>query len=241
MIEEIKEDEAATTANTSHTSTTTAPTTTTTSPTTATTATTDSQPVASNSADSNTTIDDVLPPHIATAIATASRYKSEGNALFAAGEYQRSIGKYTRIFAYLNGLSIPQSSPAAAAMYSLTGKAPSQPNIPSKSQQLIDDLLLTANSNIAAAHLQLEQYQQCIDYTTKVLNTDPLHVKALRRRATAYRHQGRFDDAQIDLENCLKVDDKDKAALAELNKVKQGQKQQLEKQRQQFKGIFDKH
>ncbi|KAF6995082.1 hypothetical protein CFC21_011650, partial [Triticum aestivum] len=75
----------------------------------------------------------------------------------------------------------------------------------------------------------------------KVLDANPVHVKALYRRGMSYMLGGDFDDAKNDFEKMVTVDKSSEPdATAALVKLKQKEQEIEKKARKQFKGLFDK-
>ncbi|KAF5953705.1 hypothetical protein HYC85_006561 [Camellia sinensis] len=76
---------------------------------------------------------------------------------------------------------------------------------------------------------------------TRVLDTNPIHVKALYRRGMAYMSAGDFDEARNDFNKMMSVDKSSESdARAALLKLKQKEQEVERKARKQFKGLFDK-
>ncbi|CAL5389750.1 unnamed protein product [Camellia sinensis] len=83
--------------------------------------------------------------------------------------------------------------------------------------------------------------KKCIEACNKVLDTNPIHVKALYRRGMAYMSAGDFDEARNDFNKMMSVDKSSESdARAALLKLKQKEQEVERKARKQFKGLFDK-
>ncbi|CAL5388437.1 unnamed protein product [Camellia sinensis] len=83
--------------------------------------------------------------------------------------------------------------------------------------------------------------KKCIEACNKVLDTNPIHVKALYRRGMAYMSAGDFDEARNDFNKMMSVDKSSESdARAALHKLKQKEQEVERKARKQFKGLFDK-
>ncbi|ELU18522.1 hypothetical protein CAPTEDRAFT_219848 [Capitella teleta] len=83
-----------------------------------------------------------------------------------------------------------------------------------------------AFSNRALCYLRLNQPDMVIDDCNKALSLDFGNVKALFRRAQAYRMMGKHEECAIDLQTLLKIDPSNAAAKKELSLV---EKDKLEK------------
>uniref|UniRef100_A0A0A9CHY0 Uncharacterized protein n=1 Tax=Arundo donax TaxID=35708 RepID=A0A0A9CHY0_ARUDO len=85
------------------------------------------------------------------------------------------------------------------------------------------------------------EYRKSIETCNKVLDANPVHVKALYRRGMSYMLLGEFDDAKNDFEKMITVDKSSEPdATAALVKLKQTIQETEKKARKQFKGLFDK-
>nr|CAG8584550.1 14583_t:CDS:2 [Entrophospora candida] len=79
-----------------------------------------------------------------------------------------------------------------------------------------------------------------IEYTQKALKNDPDNIKALYRRAQAYIGDGNTDKAREDLNKLTEKDPNEPGTQRLWNLLKQKEKQQEEKQRKDFRGMFDR-
>lgn len=70
----------------------------------------------------------------------ALELKEAGNKLFAAKEYQKAIGKYTKVFAYASGLKMPSGGGPESLL--MSGKAGSLAPVVSKQQVRIGSSLV---------------------------------------------------------------------------------------------------
>lgn len=83
-----------------------------------------------------------------------------------------------------------------------------------------DALLISCQLNSAQAHINCKQYPTAITSATAVLSKDPNNVKALYRRAVAYNHTGRPEEAIEDLKIALELDPENKPVKVELQKAR---------------------
>jgi tetratricopeptide (TPR) repeat protein len=95
-------------------------------------------------------------------------------------------------------------------------------------------------SNLAACVLKKENWNKAIEYTQKALKNDPDNIKALYRRAQAYIGDGNTDKAREDLKKLTEKDPNEPGTQRLWNLLKQKEKQQEEKQRKDFRGMFDR-
>ena len=75
-------------------------------------------------------------------------------------------------------------------------------------------------NNRAAALLQLGKGAEAEADCDRILAEEPGNVKALFRRGTARRSQGRVQDALVDFEHCLKVDPKSAEAKSNIEELR---------------------
>ncbi|KAF3613470.1 Peptidyl-prolyl cis-trans isomerase PASTICCINO1 [Capsicum annuum] len=76
---------------------------------------------------------------------------------------------------------------------------------------------------------------------TRVLDANPVHVKALYRRGMAYMASGDFEEARADFNKMMSIDKSSEgSAKAALLKLKKEEQEVERKVRKQFKGLFDK-
>ncbi|BAF12096.1 peptidyl-prolyl cis-trans isomerase PASTICCINO1 [Oryza sativa Japonica Group] len=149
----------------------------------------------------------------------AEKIKTTGNRLFKEGKFELAKAKYEKVLREYNHVH-PQDD---------------------------DEGKIFANSrsslhlNVAACYQKMGEYRKSIDTCNKVLEANPVHVKALYRRGMSYMLLGDFDDAKKDFEKMIAVDKSSEPdATAALNKLKQTIQETEKKARKQFKGLFDK-
>ncbi|ONK62158.1 uncharacterized protein A4U43_C07F990 [Asparagus officinalis] len=149
----------------------------------------------------------------------ADKIKNTGNRLFKEGKYELAKAKYEKVLREYNHVN-PQDDEQ--------GKI----------------FLNSRNSlhlNVAACLQKMGEYRKSIDVCNKVLDANPVHVKALYRRGTSYMLVGDFDEARKDFNKMISIDKSSEPdANAALLKLKQ-KEQEIEKMaRKQFKGLFDR-
>ncbi|XP_010269697.1 PREDICTED: peptidyl-prolyl cis-trans isomerase PASTICCINO1 [Nelumbo nucifera] len=149
----------------------------------------------------------------------AEKIKNTGNRLFKEGKFELAKAKYEKVLREFNHVN-PQDDDE--------GKI----------------FLNSRNSlhlNVAACYLKMGECRKSIEACDKVLDTNPVHVKALYRRGMAYMSAGDFKEAREDFEKMISIDKSSEPdAKAALLKLKQTEQEVERKARKQFKGLFDK-
>ena len=176
------------------------------------------------------------PDRVASCIAEAERLKAEGTALLQAGDAAKAVGKYSRVFAYVQGLGLSEAS-AASAVMQLTGRSIGEKVAPSQ-QAAIDALLFASNCNLALCYLKLAQPERVVAFASKALQLQPQSAKALFRRGAALLSLGNVDAARADLEAASSLCPADAAIRAELLRLRSREREQEEGMRRQFAGLF---
>ncbi|KAM0026468.1 putative peptidylprolyl isomerase [Helianthus debilis subsp. tardiflorus] len=145
--------------------------------------------------------------------------KGTGNRLFKEGKYALAKTKYEKVLREFNHVN-PQDDEEGKEF--------------ANTRNLL-------NLNVAACYLKLGDCRKSIETCNKVLDANPVHVKALYRRGMAYMEVGDFDEARADFNKMMTIDKSSEAnAKAALLKLKQTQQEVEKKARRQFKGLFDK-
>lgn len=164
-----------------------------------------------------------VPTTIEEKLQIAMRLKTEGNDAVQAREYTKAIGKYTKIFAYINGL---KSAPVMEGMEQMIAQAGSS-SIESKSNSVtteqiaaIDQLTNAANSNLALCYLNTKQPGKALEYCNKVLALQPDNGKMLFRRGWAQFDLKDIDLAHEDLKRALELQPNDAGIKTKLLEVR---------------------
>lgn len=145
--------------------------------------------------------------------------KAKGTAFLKEEKYQLALGKYRRIVSLLEHEdSLKEEEPK-------------------KRRQA---LLLATQLNMALCYNKLNDSLEAIRACEKALELDPRSEKAFFRRGQAYVATNEFDLARKDFEEVLKIDSNNKAARNQLSICTVKLKQQLQKERQMYKHIFDR-
>ncbi|GAB4837821.1 G1/S-specific cyclin pas1 [Ancistrocladus abbreviatus] len=149
----------------------------------------------------------------------AEKIRCTGNRLFKEGKYELAKAKYDKLLREFNHVN-PQDDEE--------GK----------------EFVNTRNMlhlNVAACYLKMGECRKSIEACDKVLDTNPVHVKALYRRGMAHMSAGDFEEARSDFNMMIKADKSSEPdATAAFQKLKQKEHEAMRKAKEQFKGLFDK-
>ncbi|KAL0347372.1 UNVERIFIED_CONTAM: Peptidyl-prolyl cis-trans isomerase PASTICCINO1 [Sesamum calycinum] len=147
------------------------------------------------------------------------KIKGTGNRLFKEGKYELAKAKYEHVLREFNHVN-PQNDEE--------GKE-------------FSDTRNLLHLNVAACLQKMGEFKKSIEACNKVLDTNPVHVKALYRRGMAYMGGGDFEEARADFNKMMTVDkSSESTAKAALLKLKKEEQEIHRRARQQFKGLFDK-
>ncbi|KAK4359992.1 hypothetical protein RND71_022221 [Anisodus tanguticus] len=147
------------------------------------------------------------------------KIKGTGNRLFKEGKFELAKAKYDKVLREFNHVH-PQDDEEGKEF--------------ANTRNLL-------HLNVAACLLKLGEHKKSIDACNKVLDANPVHVKALYRRGMAYMASGDFEEARADFIKMMSIDKSSEAsAKAALLKLKKEEQEVERKVRKQFKGLFDK-
>ncbi|GAB2225089.1 hypothetical protein Drorol1_Dr00005875 [Drosera rotundifolia] len=147
------------------------------------------------------------------------KIKSTGNGLFKEGKYELAKAKYEKLLREFNHVN-PQDDDEGKEF--------------ANARSML-------HLNVAACYLKMGECRKSIEACEMVLDTNPVHVKALYRRGMAHMAAGDFEEARTDFQTMIKVDSSSEPdATAALQKLKQKEQEALRKAKKQFKGLFDK-
>ncbi|KAJ9548035.1 hypothetical protein OSB04_020578 [Centaurea solstitialis] len=145
--------------------------------------------------------------------------KGTGNRLFKEGKFTLAKAKYEKVLREFNHVN-PQDDEEGKEF--------------GNTRSLL-------NLNVAACYLKMGDFRKSIETCNKVLDANPVHVKALYRRGMAYMAGGDFEEARADFNKMMTIDKSSEVnAKAALLKLKQTEQEVEKKARKQFKGLFDK-
>ncbi|KAJ3682694.1 hypothetical protein LUZ60_012921 [Juncus effusus] len=149
----------------------------------------------------------------------ADKIKNTGNRLFKEGKFELAKAKYEKVLREYNHVN-PQDDEEGKVFVNSRN---------------------SLHLNVAACYQKLGESRKSIESCNKVLDGNPVHIKALYRRGMAHLQAGDFDDAKQDFEKMISIDKSSEPdATAALLKLKQKQQESEHKARKQFKGLFDK-
>ncbi|OIT36449.1 PREDICTED: peptidyl-prolyl cis-trans isomerase PASTICCINO1 [Nicotiana attenuata] len=147
------------------------------------------------------------------------KIKGTGNRLFKEEKFELAKAKYEKVLREFNHVH-PQDDEEGKEF--------------SNTRNLL-------HLNVAACFLKLGEYKKSIEACNKVLDANPVHVKALYRRGMAYMASGDFEEARADFNKMMSIDKSSKASTkAALLKLKKEEQEVERRVRKQFKGLFDK-
>ncbi|XP_057511964.1 peptidyl-prolyl cis-trans isomerase PASTICCINO1 [Actinidia eriantha] len=147
------------------------------------------------------------------------KIKGTGNRLFKEGKFELAKAKYEKVLREFNHVN-PQDDEEGKEFSNTRNQL---------------------HLNVAACYLQMGECRKSIEASNKVLETNPVHVKALYRRGMAYMSAGDFEEARNDFNKMMSADKSAESnARTALLKLKQREQEVDKKARKQFKGLFDK-
>ncbi|CAN4114755.1 unnamed protein product [Withania somnifera] len=147
------------------------------------------------------------------------KIKGTGNRLFKEEKYELAKAKYEKVLREFNHVH-PQDDEEGKEF--------------ANTRNLL-------HLNVAACLLKLGEHKKSIEACNKVLDANPVHLKALYRRGMAYMASRDFEEARADFNKMMSIDKSSEAsAKAALLKLKKEEQEVERKVRKQFKGLFDK-
>ncbi|KAI8873176.1 TPR-like protein [Ramicandelaber brevisporus] len=196
-------------------------------------------------------------------LAKGLAFKDEAGEQFKNGEYQKAIELYYKAILYTKGTNSTTTAQAMAAAATSTASAASATkdnsnddddeveHVTSPATKATDNEKKSKAdeenksqailySNIAACLLKLERWERAVVAATKAIDLDPDNVKARFRRGQAYAGDGNTVRAEADLRAVLKTNPKDAATVKELHRLKEIEKAQIQKQKKDLAGMFDR-
>jgi tetratricopeptide (TPR) repeat protein len=103
----------------------------------------------------------------------------------------------------------------------------------------VQALLVSLQTNLSMVCFKQEKYKMSGDVACKALEIDPLNVKALYRRAVAYRKTGDLDGALADLRQAAKLDPKNVAVRKDYMIYKKELEVSTKNQKRALQKAFD--
>jgi len=105
-----------------------------------------------------------------------------------------------------------------------------------------DELTLACYSNLAACSIYQGEYPEAIEWCNKSLKLNEQNAKVLLRRAKAYSLKGDFEQAKLDLDEVLQIDETFASDVQEVRRNNnQRKKAAATKQKQTFGNFFDRN
>lgn len=143
-------------------------------------------------------------------VALGKQLKDEGTQAFTTGNLETAVSKYEEALDMIDW----------------------------EAQPGVVDMKIALNNNLALVHLKQQKYDDVIKATNKALEFDKKNIKALLRKAKAYRMKEMFEDSIKNLELALEASPEDSEVKKELSLVKADQKRYLNKEKQIFSKLF---
>lgn len=144
--------------------------------------------------------------------------KHDGNLLFKAQNFRRASKKYEKAVKYIEFDHTFSDDEKCHA----------------------NTLRLSCNLNNAACQLKLEEYTEAARLCTKVLEQDPLNVKALYRRCQAYLKTSDLEKAEADIKRALIIDPNNREIKLEYKELKMKQKEYNKYESDIFSGMVSR-
>jgi tetratricopeptide (TPR) repeat protein len=143
----------------------------------------------------------------------ATDLKNQGNAFYKAGEFQKALSKYTKIFLYVNGIC---PSKVGGGMDELKTASTGVASPSSEEVKVAKDLRTTGNINCAATYFKLGNELKALEFLDRALEVDPENKKAIYRRGQIYLKQGDLDKATADLKKAHEAFPNDSGVAADM-------------------------
>lgn len=139
-------------------------------------------------------------------LSQADAAKSQGNALYASGNYDEALKCYG------NALEITADHANS------------------------NDIRAMCYSNSAMCHLQLKQYEEAVELSTKALELNPTYAKAFLRRAQALEKLDRLDEALTDLNKVVELNPGNQQASSDIKRLEPVVAERREKMKEEMIG-----
>jgi len=173
---------------------------------------------------------------VADKLRSANELKEAGNEFFRNGEYQKAVGKYTKVFAYTSGLKMPPFIGGDESKVISRGR----PDISKDESSTIDAITLSTNLNLAACYVKLKDGEKAFKFAEKAVAADQKNPKAFFRRGQAWQLKGDFDNAEKDLKKALDLAPTDALIKKTLAAVRKKLALQEKEAARRMSGMFSK-
>jgi Activator of Hsp90 ATPase, N-terminal/Tetratricopeptide repeat len=175
---------------------------------------------SSSSSSTGSTIDDKTSSGSSSsaseALAKAVQCKDEGNAKFQAEQFDVAARSYRQGCAHLK---------------KHVDRPPAEIQDEPALETQIEACYVALQTNLSTTLFKQAKYRQSERVATKLLGRNPLHVKALYRRALAHRKLGQWDNARADLKAALQAEPANGACKKEFASLKKEMDDAKDKQR----------
>ena len=143
--------------------------------------------------------------------------KDYGNNLYNNYLMERAIRKYSLSLKILNSIYITDNE---------------------EDKQEVKKLKINCHLNIAACYLKIDKENEAVQECSAALKIEPNNIKALFRRGRARMEMRDWDNAEIDFNKALELDNENQEIKNELIRLDVKRKEQDKKDRSIFGGMF---
>lgn len=184
-----------------------------------------------------------IPESVEGKIASARKYKDEGNEAFKEGKFNKARSKYATALAFTKALP---GRPTTGASDPITQLAASNRHSPALAKEQIaelDELDSTLKTNIATCYIKLADGSQALRYSIEATELKPGNWKAFWRKGEAYQLLRNNEKAIEAFDQAISLAP-DETFRSSIQKSKartvQVMKSEKEKQKKAFANIFEK-
>jgi FK506-binding protein 4/5 len=149
----------------------------------------------------------------------AAKKKNEGNSLFKSGKIFHAARKYEKGCRFVDFETVFEDGDEKREARSLK---------------------MSLKLNDAACKLKLKDYSEAIHLTTKCLESDPVNVKALYRRAQAYSATMDLELAEEDIKKALEIDPENRDTKLEQKRLNQKIAAHRKKEAKLYGNMFER-
>lgn len=140
------------------------------------------------------------------ALSQANASKLEGNELYAAGKYEEALSCYSSALEF------------------------------SSDHESSNEIRAMCYSNSAMCHLQLKQYEEAVEQSTKALELNPTYVKAFLRRAQGQEKLDHLEEALADLKKVVELSPENQQARESVFRLEPIVAERREKMKEEMLG-----
>lgn len=164
-------------------------------------------------------------------IASAERFKMEGNEFFKTKNTKKAMGKYHRAILQLKGVGSDEK------MGSLLGADIQPKKLSADMEEKFIKLKTDCYNNLAACLLQEKEpnYSKIVEYCEEVLLVSPVNAKAHHRKGVALYHLTNYEESMSSL---LKADQSDSSTKKYIQMCKKEIEKQDIKLQATYKAMF---